>query len=65
VDDYIDKFLELVEEAGYSDSLSIIMKFWKALDWDIQDCIAEMVQGRLEDNDLEEWYAAAWVLDTN
>ena len=41
------------------------MKFWKGLDQDIRDCIAEMVQGRLEDNDLEEWYAAAWVLDTN
>jgi hypothetical protein len=41
------------------------MKFWKGLDWGIQDRIAEMVQGRLEDDDPEEWYAAAWVLDTN
>jgi hypothetical protein len=65
VDDYIDKFSELVEEAGYSDGLSIVMKFWKGLDQDIQDRIAEMVQGQPEDDDLEEWYAAARVLDAN
>ena len=58
VDDYIGKFSELVEEAGYSDGLSIVMTFRKGLDRDIQDQIAEMVQGRLEDDDLEEWYAA-------
>jgi len=54
VDDYIDKFSELVKEAGYSDSLSIVMKFQKGLDQDIQDHIAEMVQGRPEDDDPEE-----------
>jgi hypothetical protein len=65
VDDYIDEFLELVEEAGYSDGLSIVMKFRKGLDQDLQDRIAEMVQGRPDDDDPEEWYAAAWVLDAN
>jgi hypothetical protein len=65
VDDYINKFSELVEEAGYSDGLSIVMKFWKGLDRDLQDRIAEMVQGRPDDDDLEEWYAAARVLDAN
>jgi hypothetical protein len=35
VDDYIDEFLELVEEAGYVDGLSIVMKFWRGLDRDI------------------------------
>jgi len=45
VDDYIDEFSELVE-AGYSDGLSIVMKFRKGLDQDIQDRIVEMVQGR-------------------
>ena len=65
MDDYIGEFSELVKEAGYSDGLSIVMKFWKGLDRDIQDSIAEMVQGRPEDDDLEEWYAAAWVLDAN
>ena len=58
VDNYIDKFSKLVEEVGYSDGLSIVMKFWKGLDWDIQNRIMEMVQGRSEDNNPEEWYAA-------
>jgi hypothetical protein len=35
VDDYIDEFSELVEEAGYSDGLSIVMKFRKGLDRDL------------------------------
>src|SRR5258705_70422 len=65
VDDYIDEFLELVEEAGYSDGLSIVMKFRKGLDRELQDRIAEMVQGRPDDDDPEEWYAAARVLDAN
>jgi hypothetical protein len=63
--DYIDEFSELVEEAGYSDGLSIVMKFRKGLDRDLQDRIAEMVQGRPDDDDPEEWYAAARVLDAN
>src|SRR6266853_1590435 len=46
VDDYIDEFSELVDEAGYTNGLSIVMKFRKGLDRDIQDRIAEMVQGR-------------------
>jgi hypothetical protein len=37
VDDYIDDFLELVEEAGYIDGLSIVMKFRRGLDRNIQD----------------------------
>jgi len=45
VDDYIDEFSELVDEAGYTDGLSIVMKFRKGLDRNIQDRIAEMVQG--------------------
>jgi hypothetical protein len=65
VDDYIDEFSELVKEAGYSDGLSIVMKFRKALDRDLQDHIVEMVQGRLDNDNLEEWYAAAQVLDAN
>jgi hypothetical protein len=65
VDDYINEFSELVVEAGYSDGLSIVMKFQKALDRDLQDHSVEMVQGRPDDDDLEEWYAAARVLDAN
>jgi len=58
VDDYIDEFSELVDEAGYTDGLSIVMKFQKVLDKVIQDRIVEMVQGRPNDDDLEGWYSA-------
>jgi hypothetical protein len=61
VDDYIDEFSELVEEAGYVDGLSIVMKFRRGLDRDIQDRIAELVQGRPEDDDPEGWYSTARV----
>jgi hypothetical protein len=65
VDDYIDEFSELVEEAGYIDGLSIIMKFRRGLDRDIQDWIAELVQGRSEDDDPDGWYSAAHMFDAN
>ena len=65
MDDYIDEFSELIDEAGYTDGLSIVMKFWKGLDRDIQDRVAEMVQGRPEDNDPDGWYEAARMFDAN
>jgi hypothetical protein len=65
VDDYIDEFSELVDEARYIDGLSIVIKFRKGLDRDIQDWIAEMVQGKPSDDDLEGWYGAAHIFDAN
>jgi len=65
VDDYIDEFSELVEEAGYVDGLSIVMKFWRGLDRDIQDRIVELVQGRPEYDDPDGWYSAAHMFDAN
>src|ERR1700722_538063 len=65
VDDYIDDFSELVDEGGYTDGLAIVIKFRKGLDRDIQDQIAEMVQGRPNDADPQGWYNAAQLLDAN
>ena len=65
MDDYIDEFSELIDEAGYTDGLSIVMKFRKGLDQDISDHVAEMVQGRPEDNDPDGWYEAAQMFDAN
>jgi hypothetical protein len=65
VDDYIDEFSELVEETRYVDGLSIVMKFQRGLDRDIQDRIAKLVQGRPEDNDPDRWYSAARMFDAN
>jgi hypothetical protein len=65
VDDYIDEFSELVEEAGYVDGLSIVMKFQRGLDRDIQDRIVELVQGRPEDDDPDGWYSTARMFNAN
>jgi hypothetical protein len=65
VDDYIDEFSELMDESGYTDGLSIVIKFRKGLDRDIQDQIVEMVQGRPADDDPEGWYNAARTFDAN
>jgi hypothetical protein len=63
--DYIDKFPELMNEARYTVSLSIVVKFRKGLDQDIQDQIAEMVQGILSDDDPKGWYSVAHIFDAN
>ena len=65
MEDYIDEFSELIDEAGYTDGLSRVMKFQKGFDRDIQDHVAEMVQGRPEDNDPDGWYEAARMFDAN
>ena len=65
MDDYINEFSELVDEAGYIDSLSIVIQFRKGPDQNIQDQIAEMAQGRPSDNDPEGWYSAACTFDAS
>jgi hypothetical protein len=65
VDDYTDEFSELIDEAGYTDGLSIVMKFWRGLDRDIQDWIAKLVQGRPKDDNPEGWYSAVCMFNTN
>jgi hypothetical protein len=65
VDEYIDEFDDLVDEAGYTDGLAIVMKFRRGLDRQIQDRIAELGMNRPSDNDPEEWYEAARLFDQN
>ena len=59
VGDYLNEFTEFMDEAGYIKSLSIVMKFRKGLDQNIQDHIVETEQGRLSDHDPEGWCSAA------
>jgi hypothetical protein len=65
VDDYIDEFPELINEAGYTDGLSIVMKFRRGLDRDIQDWIAVLVQERPEDDNPEGWDSAVCMFNAN
>ena len=63
VDDYLDKFTELVVEAGYTDQKTTVVKFWKGLDPLIQNTIAIMAYGHPSDASLEDWYEVAKNID--
>jgi hypothetical protein len=45
VDKYTDKFQDLIELAGYTDRLAIIIKFHHRLSWEIQDQVTTMPVG--------------------
>jgi len=63
VDDYLDSFLTLVSNAGYTDPWTLVVKFRRGLRTNIQGQIATMPFGRPADTDLEAWYAAARRID--
>src|SRR6202522_3225017 len=65
VDEYLDEFMDLVTEAGYTDNKTIVVKFRRGLDPHIQDAIATMTSGCPSDKILSLWYNAAWTLDQN
>ena len=65
VEDYLDEFLELVSELGYTDPRTIVVKFRKGLDPQIQNMIATMPYGRPLDTSPENWYKAAKTIDQN
>jgi len=59
VGDYLDNFLTLVSDAGYTDPQTLVVKFHQGLKLNIQSQIATMPFGQPADTDLEAWYAAA------
>jgi len=65
VDEYIDKFKDLIDLSGYTDGVAIVVKFRRGLNSEIQDYIAQMMEGRPADDDIEEWYSAASRCDEN
>src|SRR6266487_2868510 len=65
VDDYIDKFKDLIDLSGYTDGLAIVVKFRRGLDPEIQNYIAQMMEGRPVDGDIETWYSTASRCDEN
>lgn len=65
VDDYIDKFKDLIDLSGYTDGLAIVVKFRRGLDPEIQNYIANMMEGRPDDSDADGWYSAASRCDEN
>ena len=59
VEEYLDEFLYLVDEAGYEEGLGVVMKFRRGLNPSLQNQIATLGEGRPKDSDPEAWYAAA------
>jgi len=58
VDDYLDSFLTLVSNTGYTDPRTLVVKFCRGLKSNIQSQIATIPFGQPTDTDLKAWYAA-------
>jgi hypothetical protein len=65
VDDYLDEFLDLIAEAGYTDPKTLVVKFRRGLDPQIQNVVATMANGRPSDIAPTAWYDAARNVDQN
>jgi hypothetical protein len=65
VEAYIDKFNNLVDLSGYTDPITIILKFRRGLNSMTQDRIAKSGTDRLSDTDFNGWFKAARRLDLN
>ena len=65
VDAYLDEFVDLIVEAGYTDAKTVVIKFCKGLDPQIQNAIATMTNGRPSDTDTRGWYGATRTIDEN
>jgi Retrotransposon gag protein len=63
VDDYLDEFLDLITESGYTDPKTLVVKFRRGLDPEIQDGVATMASGRPSDIAPTAWYEAAKDID--
>ena len=59
LDEYVDKFQDLIADFGYSDPKTIVVKFRRGLSSQIQNSVATMASGRPSDASPEAWYAMA------
>ena len=65
LDDYIDEFQGLVVDSGYTDPKTIVVKFRRGLNAQIQNIIATMAAGRPSDGNPAQWYNMARTVDQN
>jgi hypothetical protein len=65
VEAYIDKFKDLADLSGYTDPITIVLKFCRGLNLTTQDRIAESGMDRPSDMDFDGWFKAARHLDLN
>jgi hypothetical protein len=59
VDDYCDKFQDLVDHAGYTEGRQIVIKFRKGLESEIADKVALLQEKRPSDDDVSGWIDTA------
>jgi len=59
VDNYLDSFLILASDAGYTDPWILVVKFRRKLKLNVQSQIATIPFRRPADTDPEAWYTAA------
>jgi len=65
VDNYLNQFKDLIEDSGYSDLKTIVVKFCRGLDRRISTALAGMTYGRPSDTDPEAWFCLAVRMDQN
>jgi hypothetical protein len=65
VDEYVDDFEELIDLSGYTDPLTIVIKFRRGLNVMIQTKIVELGKDRPGDNLPAAWYTMAQLFDQN
>src|SRR6266568_8436409 len=65
VDNYLDQFKDLIEDSGYTDPKTIVVKFQQGLDRRILMALAGMAMGRPSDTKLEAWFRLAIQMDQN
>ena len=65
VDNYLDQFKDLIEDSGYTDKKTIVVKFRRGLDHRISTALAGMAFGRPSDTDLESWFCLTVQMDQN
>jgi hypothetical protein len=62
---YIDEFKDLIDLSGYTDPITIVLKFHWGLNAMTQKRIVTSGMDRPQDMDLNGWFKATWCLDLN
>ena len=65
VDEYIDKFCELVDCTEYTEGTNIVLKFQHGLSPIIQDYIACLTYGQPSNDIPKDWYDAVILCNEN
>ncbi|KAG6898516.1 hypothetical protein C0993_006291 [Termitomyces sp. T159_Od127] len=59
LDEYIDSFWALVEQAAYPDSLQLCLMFQDGLHPTLMEHINNLAKGHLNDEQIASWYKVA------